>query len=118
MTQVYAEVNWDLMSAEQIYNLYRAMYSFKPVTTRWQQHLVKLIEMRKDSNEEFRSDRRPGSVEYVKSDKILKVVCSDGSCIIVTKLGLEGKKIMSAADFNNGFIKRATANHCFHSQIK
>lgn len=108
------------MNAEQIYNLYRAMYSFKAITTRWQQHLVKLIEMRKDHNEECRSDKRPGTVEYVKSEKILKVVCSDRRCIIVTKLGIEGKKVMSAMDFNNGFIKKsgATADFCFHSKIK
>lgn len=108
------------MSAEQIYNLYRAMYSFKPITTRWQQQLVRLIEIRKDSNKEFRSNKRPGSVEYAKSDKVLKVVCSDRRCIVVTKLGIEGKKIMSAMDFNNGFIKKATAtaDHSFHSQIK
>lgn len=108
------------MTAEQIYNLYRAMYSFKPITTRWQQQLVKLIEIRRDSNQVFRSDKLPGTVEYAKSEKVLKVVCSDGHCILVTKLGIEGKKIMTAMDFNNGFIKKAavTADHSFHSQIK
>lgn len=60
-----------------------------------------------NSNSELRAGKLPGCVEYDVENKCLKVYCHDGTTIRVKRLGLEGKKSdMSAADFNNGFLKK------------
>lgn len=106
-----AHIDWHSQTARYICNLYRALYSFKCLTTDWHQRRVKIKEIDIQSNEEcvLQSDIRssPGRIEYDKLNKCLRVYCCDGSFIRLKKLGLEGKKSeMSAADFNNGFLKK------------
>ena len=96
------------MSAKQIYDLYRALYSFKAVTAMWQNTTkIKFIELKLIENDRPSEQiESAGSAEYIKSDKFLKVKCADGYHLAVYKLAVEGKKIMTAMDFNNGFIKK------------
>lgn len=53
-------------------------------------------------------DRRktPGQLEYHRADKQLRVYCADTQYIIVDRLSVSGKRIMSAADFYNGFMQK------------
>lgn len=105
-------IDWHSHTSRHICNLYRAVYSFKWLTTDWHRRRVKIKEINLKSHEsegEYGSSvvLSPGRVEYDKLNKCLRVYCCDGSFIRVTKLGLEGKKSeMSAADFNNGFLKK------------
>lgn len=102
-----AQVNWQSMSARYICNLYRALYSFKWLTTHWHRRRVKIKEIDVDGVGDVKADKLPGYVEYDRVNKCLHVYCSDGNAIRITKLGLEGKKSeMTAADFNNGFLKK------------
>lgn len=111
MTPALAQVNWN-SSATQVYNLFRALYSFKSLATKWNSVQVKLIEL-KISTTDAVSSQPPGTVEYVKLDKCLKVICGDGSSVCVYKLGLEGKKAMSATEFYNGFLAKVKGRSCF-----
>ncbi|KAJ6638536.1 Methionyl-tRNA formyltransferase, mitochondrial [Pseudolycoriella hygida] len=104
VTAALAQVNWN-SSAVQVYNLYRALYSFKPLTTHWNSLLVRIVEMIL-STTDATNDKPPGTVEYVKLNKCLKVTCGNGSSVRVMKLGLEGKKVMTAAEFYNGFLNK------------
>ncbi|XP_037027529.1 methionyl-tRNA formyltransferase, mitochondrial [Bradysia coprophila] len=99
-----AQVNWN-SSALEIYNLYRALYSFKPLATRWNDRQVRITKMMYSSSDAV-STRPPGSVEYNKLDKYLKVICGNGCSVRVLNLGLEGKKVMSANEFYNGFLSK------------
>lgn len=105
-----AYVNWHEMTAKYVSNLYRALYSFKWLTTFWHKRRVKIRELDLSEsdvkNAEANSINRPGYVEYDKTNKCLRVYCSDGRCIRIKQLILEGKPVMTAADFNNGFLKK------------
>lgn len=111
MTPALAQINWNA-SAMEVYNLYRALYSFKPLTTTWNNVQVKIIEMKFSTSNNV-SAKPPGTVEYVKLDKCLKVICGSGSSVCVYKLGLEGKKVMSATEFYNGFLAKLKGQNYF-----
>lgn len=102
-----AQINWTSMSARYVCNLYRALYSFKWLTTNWHKRRVKIKEIDLHCSNEVRPDKLPGYVEYDRINKCLHAYCSDGMAIRIKRLGLEGKKSeMTAADFNNGFLKK------------
>ncbi|XP_031633504.1 methionyl-tRNA formyltransferase, mitochondrial [Contarinia nasturtii] len=103
-----ATINWQMMTAKYVCNLYRALYSFKWLTTCWQKRRVKIrdLDLTNDGVNESNLDRSPGYVEYDKINKCLCVHCSDGHFISIKKLSVEGKPVMTAADFNNGFLKK------------
>lgn len=110
VTDSMVHIDWHKQTARYICNLYRALYSFKWLTTDWHRRRVKIKEIVLKSHEntdESNAIMSPGRIEYDKLNKCLRVYCCDGSYIRVQKLGLEGKKSeMSAADFNNGFLKK------------
>lgn len=112
VTDSMAHIDWHTQTARYIYNLYRALYTFKWLTTDWHSRRVKIKEIDLRSNENVDNESNvsillPGRIEYDKLNGCLRVYCCDGSYIRVKKLSLEGKKSeMSAADFNNGFLKK------------
>lgn len=114
-----AEINWQTMTARHIYNLYKALYSFKWLITYWHKRRVKIREM--DLNlhiKETNVYKQPGYIEYDKRNQCLRVHCNDGSSICVKRLGIEGKKSdMSAADFNNGFLKKVDQTQRYFTNI-
>lgn len=105
-------IDWHKQTSQYICNLYRALYSFKWLTTDWHRRRVKIkeIDLKSNENTEYESNviMSPGRIEYDKLNKCLRVYCCDGSFIRVKKLGLEGSKKseMSALGFNNGFLKK------------
>lgn len=105
------------MTATEIYNLYRSLYSFKPITTHWHSQIVKLlkIELEKSIPVAGETAALPGQIEYLKDEKCLRICCKDGRFIRIIQLGVEGKKLMSAIEFNNGFVKKKKLNERFFS---
>lgn len=68
---------------------------------------IKEIDLVNNTGSELIAGKLAGCVEYDKVGKCLRVYCNDGNTIQVKRLGLEGSKSeMSAADFNNGFLKK------------
>lgn len=110
VTPALAQVNWN-SSAIEVYNLYRALYSMKPLTTTWNSLQVKLIEIKISSDAV--STEPPGTIEYFKIERYLKVICGNGRSICVHRLGLEGKKVMTAAEFYNGFLGKTKGKNFF-----
>lgn len=98
------------MTSKEIYNRYRALYSFLQLNTTWHNSSVKFIEMSINNNQEKviigNPFYLPGFVEFSKNEKCLKVLCKDGYYLNISKIKVEGKKVMSAIDFNNGFLKK------------
>lgn len=104
----FCRVLWSEMTAKEVFNLYRATYSFKNIHTTFNNEPVKLLEIAKlesDQNDvNLTSCQPPGHLFYCKKSKKLLCKCADGKNIEIKQLTL-GKK-MSAADFNNGFLKK------------
>lgn len=110
-----ANIDWQTMTARYICNLYRALYSFKWLITYWHKRRVKIkeLDLSSDNKDEFNLGKLPGSVEYDKANKCLLVYCADGKTIRIKQLALEGKSTMTAADFNNGFLKKVDTTQRF-----
>lgn len=104
-------IKWDEMSARHIFNLHRALYSFKSLKTSWQGRPIKLIELEEfeDSSIPFQSCE-PGTVEYLKTQRCLRVLCADGRYLLIKKVQVQGKNVHTASDFNNGFLKKTACN--------
>lgn len=101
-----SEVDWHNMPGKKIYNLARALDSLFPLTTKWNSIPIKLYDVSFE-NLNFKEETcLPGSVKYDKPTKKILVKCSDGTWISCGKIGLPGKKPMTANDFNNGYIKK------------
>lgn len=102
------------MTSIQIYNLYRALYSYRHVTAHWHGQLIKFVDVEPIIECETIDKTRAGNVCYSKKNKSLIIVCRDSSLLSVKTLQVEGKKTISALDFNNGFIrKRQKHEHFF-----
>ncbi|KAG5672377.1 hypothetical protein PVAND_002509 [Polypedilum vanderplanki] len=111
----FCKVRWNEMSAREIYDLYRALYSYKHVLTTFKNEPVKLLELKK-SNEVIEYNIA-GHLKFCKKTKKLLVHCVDGECIEINKL-LIAKKVMSASDFNNGFLKNINDFENFQIAIR
>lgn len=108
-----AQINWTTMNGKYIFNLYRALYTLKYLTTTWQKGKVKIIEIQNcDSCNAgtIPSASRPGTIAYRKNENCLHVHCWDGSIVKILKLQLEGRRVLSARDFNNGYLKKVNVN--------
>lgn len=106
MTPNLTEISWTTQSSIQVYNLFRSLYSYKELTTQFKNLPVKIVELRLGEKVDSESVHVPGTVEYVKSRKALCVYCAEQGIVEVLRLKVDGKKVMSAADFNNGFLKK------------
>ncbi|KAL5288911.1 MTFMT family protein [Megaselia abdita] len=117
VTPSLTEISWNTQSSKQVYDLFRSLFSYKELTTRFKKLSVKIVELRliektestvRTTESSNQTVNPPGTVEYVKSKKALRVFCADGGFVEVTKLKVDGKKVMSAGDFNNGFLKKCS----------
>lgn len=103
VTQKMAHVDWNKMSAKDVYNLDRALTGLFPLHSSFNGVVVKLYNVCKCSD----VGAKPGSVVYDKGSRTLQIRCADGRCVSVDRIGVQGKKVMSAPDFANGYMK-----HC------
>lgn len=112
----FCKIRWNEMSARDVFNLYRALYSFKHIQTTFNEEIVKLMEISYEPAGISDSETMMpvGYVTFCRKTKRLLVTCADRKCIEISKLTIGKKKIMSAMDFNNGFLKKCNENfRCF-----
>ncbi|XP_053699124.1 methionyl-tRNA formyltransferase, mitochondrial [Sabethes cyaneus] len=107
----FAEVRWSEMNARQVYDLYRSLYSYKPLTTRFagdSGETIKLFKLhyRPDLAESDNLKTVPGEVQYCRLRKRLLVWCCDGRPVEVEQLGIGGRKALSAVEFYNGYLNK------------
>lgn len=101
------KVVWKKQTSMEIYNLFRSLYSYKELTTKFKKLNVKLVELKLDESLDFPT-KSPGTLLYLKHKKSLYVYCADGRVLEILKLKIDGKKVMNALDFNNGFLKKCS----------
>lgn len=107
ITQEMTKVVWKKQTSMEIYNLFRSLYSYKELTTKFKKLNVKLVELKLDESLDFPT-KSPGTLLYLKHKKSLYVYCADGRVLEILKLKIDGKKVMNALDFNNGFLKKCS----------
>lgn len=105
----FCKIRWNEMTALNIFDLYRALYSFKNLTTTFRNEPLKIVEIAKSANLIQKDGKKPGHVRFCWKTKRLLVRCADDRDVEIVKLSI-GKKVMSASDFNNGFLKKHS-NH-------
>ncbi|XP_017122481.1 methionyl-tRNA formyltransferase, mitochondrial [Drosophila elegans] len=105
VTNKITEINWSELSALDIYARHRALYGYKNLTTNFLGKLVQLLELRLP--EKSLITQKPGNFIYQRKSKSLLIGCAEETQLEVLQLRIEGKKPMSAQDFNNGFLKQA-----------
>ncbi|XP_076656274.1 methionyl-tRNA formyltransferase, mitochondrial isoform X1 [Halictus rubicundus] len=106
ITSKIAIVKWDEMSATNIYNLHRALVGLYPLSTRLGNKTVKLYDVmitHKSIAKKF-IEKPPGMVTYDKVSNELIIKCKGAGCISVKRISVQGKSVMTAGDFNNGYI--------------
>ncbi|XP_024945331.1 methionyl-tRNA formyltransferase, mitochondrial isoform X2 [Cephus cinctus] len=102
-------VKWSEMTAKDVYNLQRAITGLYPLTTKFQDITIKILNIKvleKQTQAYSSSHSSPGSVIYDKKNDILAVCCRDNTWVSIEKLVVPGRQPMSARDFNNGFISK------------
>ncbi|KZC06067.1 Methionyl-tRNA formyltransferase, mitochondrial [Dufourea novaeangliae] len=117
ITSSIALVKWDEMSAKIVYNLHRALLGLYPLSTKFQDKTVKLhdITIAEESITRKLDGEMPGTVIYDRISDALIIKCAGNSCISVKKLIIQGKSVMKARDFNNGFIAGKKESKIFFS---
>ncbi|KAL7731148.1 hypothetical protein ACLKA6_014344 [Drosophila palustris] len=110
ITSRITEIVWSEQTALELYARYRALYGFKCLTTSFVDKQVQLIEVQKPLDQSpSQSPLPPGQFTFHRGRRSLMIGCAGGTLLEVTQIRLEGKKTMSAQDFNNGFLKRAAS---------
>lgn len=105
------------MTSSEIYNRERALISLFPLISSWSGNPVKLVGVTDCSKCDLSSNNKdsvplkPGFVRYDKKRKVLFIGCANETLICVEKIGIFGKKVMSATDFNNGYIKKEAVDN-------
>lgn len=112
-------VKWTEKTAEDVYNLHRAIFHLFPLTTYWFDLPIKLLDVRLDEVSGMNPENRenisslntsesifPGLVEYSRRRSLLRIQCKDGKWICVNSVIVSGRRTHSAADFNNGYLSK------------
>ena len=103
-------MSWTDLTALQIYNRYRGLYSMYHLKTTFggeQLKLNKVILLRSEELlyvEKFSHNRPPGSVKFLRTSKLLVVQCKDNP------IGIESvrfnHKVLNANDFYSGYLSK------------
>ncbi|HOZ36639.1 MAG TPA: methionyl-tRNA formyltransferase [bacterium] len=103
--KINGQINWQ-NNAQKIYNQWRAFYLwpniFSVIKIKNKNILIKFNEIKPTSQKPI-SQNDPGTL-FVDSKKLL-AACGESSCLEILRLQPEGKKIMTADEFINGYLK-------------
>jgi len=91
-------IDWS-KNAEYIDRQFRAMNPWPGIWTKWNNKILKILDIRKTNNVSDKHD--PGST-FIGQNGSLSVVSGENTAIEVLSLQLEGKKPLSANDFLKG----------------
>lgn len=106
-----SEVKWSEMSAEDVYNLYRAVYGIYSLTTTFRNKQMKLFQCFLHNTDDIIKDVKPiGFIEYCHTTDAIRVLCKDRKYVYFKSLRIVGKREISALDFYNGYIKNASTD--------
>lgn len=103
-------IDFEKMTARKIYATARSLYGLFPLQTKWKSNVVKLYDVNLVNNTNdnliLRTNVVPGLVIYDKKNEQILVCCAEHTFISVRRIGIVGKKPMTAKEFNNGYVKK------------
>ncbi|KAK4881527.1 hypothetical protein RN001_004846 [Aquatica leii] len=107
ITSKNAIVTWTKLSSTSVINLDKALTGLYPLMTTFSDSPLKLYNVSTSASGNV-SDGEifPGTIRYCKESQIIEIQCADGKWIRVKHVGVPGKKMMTATDFNNGFLSK------------
>ncbi|KAK0095863.1 hypothetical protein PV326_007196 [Microctonus aethiopoides] len=113
ITQNISYIHWDKMTAENVYNLYRALDGFYKLITYFNGHKIKLSNITYHGKQDYFKSSLiiPGLVFYDKNKDLLAIQCQDGLYISAKQISVSQHRTMAAKDFYNGFIANTTNQH-------
>ncbi|MBI2052238.1 MAG: methionyl-tRNA formyltransferase [Candidatus Sungbacteria bacterium] len=99
------QINWQKMSAEEVYNLWRAYLKWPGIYTFFKDRTgrsvrLKLIEIQKCAISDIA--HKAGEV-FIDASKNLYITCREGT-VKITKLQPESSKILTIQEFLNGYV--------------
>lgn len=104
-------IDWERMDAREVFNLFRALYGFRPLLTEFDGNVVKLTDVEVHLEESpFEAHHPTGLFIFDRTNNRLIVNCTDRSSLAVRGLQVIGKKPMTAIQFINGFVKKRPLN--------
>lgn len=123
VTKNDAEVDWNKRTAEEVFNLFRALNHIYPLTTWWFDYPLKLLRIQLDNVTEYNPANRasidklglknpvfPGLVEFSAKRSVIRVQCKDGRWVCVSTILMPGKKsgrtCLTPVEFYNGYINK------------
>ncbi|KAH8417320.1 hypothetical protein KR222_008757 [Zaprionus bogoriensis] len=106
ITSGITEIVWADQNATELYARHRALYGFKSLSTSFLGKQVQLIEVRLPEKP-LQKRLAPGYFFFHRARKSLVIGCAQNTALEARRIRIEGKKPMSAHDFNNGFLNRA-----------
>lgn len=102
-------MRWDEKTSQEVYNLYRALYSVYDLKTHWHGTVVKLKKLKVSEDINLPT---PGKIKFLRSTKQLLVQCKSGT-VEIEALSIGGKSVRGV-DFYNGYLsKRPDAEWSF-----
>lgn len=111
-------LDWQSMSAREAFDLFRALYGFRPILTEFNGNVVKLIDMDVVAEgSPFQADQPKGLFLFDRANNRLVVNCSGDSSVFIKGLQVMGKKPMTAIQFINGFVKKRPENEWIFNKV-
>ncbi|EDV93941.1 methionyl-tRNA formyltransferase, mitochondrial [Drosophila grimshawi] len=112
ITPQITEIVWSHQTALEIFARHRALYGFKHLSTSFEERQIQLLELKQHEREWDRAAAptaalAPGCFCFNRLRRSLIIGCAGGTQLELKQLRLEGRRPMSAQDFNNGYLKRA-----------
>ncbi|KAH0554881.1 methionyl-tRNA formyltransferase, mitochondrial [Cotesia glomerata] len=109
ITRKLSSVNWNELSAKNLYDIQRALTGIYPLITNYNGEKMKIFGIKllnNPSDKSITSQITPGLMMFDKKLNLLIVQCKDGNWISVEQVSLANRKKMSAKEFYNGFLSR------------
>lgn len=138
ITRNISYIHWDKMTAENVYNLYRALVGFYRLITYFNEHKIKLSNITYHGKQDYFKSSLiiPGLIMYTffyicnyeypnifdiimilglvfydKKKDLLAIQCQDGLYISAKQISISHHSTMTAKDFYNGFMANTTKQY-------
>lgn len=105
------------MNAVEVFNLYRALYGFRPILTEFHGTVVKLVELELIESNSSSEDAPEGSFTFDKITNRLLVKCAGNSLLGIKSLQVLGKKPIQPIQFINGFVKKRPPSEWLFNKV-
>ncbi|XP_058796329.1 methionyl-tRNA formyltransferase, mitochondrial isoform X2 [Phymastichus coffea] len=118
ITQKNSFINWKEMSAQDVYNLQRALLGIHPLRAYLDNQIIKLLDIKcvdDPTSVHCTQEKFPGLAIFDKRKRALYISCQGNSWISVKTVIIPGRKPLSAVNFSSGFIQNRKEKFCIFS---